>query len=152
MRRIMTAYLQHHLVKRLKKADAVIQSLLAISLLYGTAARPQDLFPDQADYPGLFLQFKDIELRIVEPVLIDPTTSLPPISALEATVKLHHEKGHQGMQNIPGSRVLRAPSNPQDFPTCPLLNLLSHCIRHDLVFGETIDEVLSDAVKHKNVI
>lgn len=67
-------------------------------------------------------------------------------------MKLHHKKGHKGTQNTPGSRVFRALSNPQDFPTCPLLNLLGHCIRHDLVFGETIDEVLSDAVKHKNVV
>lgn len=82
MRHTMTTYLQHYLVNRSKKTDAVIQSLLDISLLYGTAARPQDLFPDQAGYPGLFSKFKDIELRIVEPVLIDPTISPPPISAL----------------------------------------------------------------------
>lgn len=67
-------------------------------------------------------------------------------------MKLCHEKGHKGVQNTPGSRVFRALSNPQDFLSCPLLNLLSHCIRLDLVFGETIDEVLSDATKHKSAV
>lgn len=145
-RLMCTVWIEYHLTDGSPSWDVTVRKLLSFVLISSTAARPGDLASEQRYWPGPALHYRDILIYFDEERKVDGHCSLS-LEDLSMVVQLRYTKGAKHNAARPKPRFFRAATDPRNFPYCPVLILIAHCLRHGLLYGRSV-EVLQDAVLH----
>lgn len=63
-------------------------------------------------------------------------------------IQLRHTKSNKLNSARPKQHFFRATTNPRNFPYCPIFILLAHALRHGIVYGTSVEEVLQNTILH----
>lgn len=114
--------------------------MLSVVLISSLGARAGDVALSESyeESSMYYLQFRHIQLRV-------RGEDGPRFENLYATVELEFTKGKKAERNVNEWRTLQPLQGAQNYHVCPISLLLLHCLRHGLVPGTTVDEVLQNA-------
>ncbi|KAI7275302.1 hypothetical protein KC345_g6886 [Hortaea werneckii] len=138
--RLVREFLQHARVNGCMNFDIVVAKMLSVVLTSSLGARAGDVaLSDGYEESSMYcLQFRHIQLRV-------RGEEGPRFENLYATVELEFTKGKKTERNVSEWRSLRPLQGAHNYHVCPISLLLTHCLRHGLVPGTTVDEVLQNA-------
>ena len=139
--RLVRVYLTRAIEHGTISWDVTIAKCLSVVLVSSLGARLGDVALS-GGYKGTtyYLQYRHIELFFDE-------GAEPIFANLEARITLEFTKGHKGKPGQDTSRHLRPLAGAHNSHMCPIALLLVHCLRHSLVDGTTLEEVLNGAVQ-----
>lgn len=133
------AWLAHHHQHGAWNWDLTLARLMSVVLVTSLGCRAGDASRSRYYSGPEYLQYKDFELRM--------EGEEPRFENLRARVILRHTKGYKDKRNEDVDLYLRPLNNPKYHHMCPITLLLIHALRHGLVLGSTIEQVLSHAVR-----
>ncbi|GAB1741961.1 hypothetical protein NU219Hw_g7361t1 [Hortaea werneckii] len=138
--RLVRDFLQHAQVNGCFNFDLVVAKMLSVVLVCSLGARAGDVALSQhyEESSMYYLQFRHIQLRL-------RGEEGPRFENLSATVELEFTKGKKEERNTSEWRYLQPLQGAHNHHACPIRLLLLHCLRHGLVPGTTVDEVLQNA-------
>ena len=138
--RLVREFLQHARVNGCINFDIVVAKMLSVVLTSSLGARAGDVaLSDGYEESSMYcLQFRHIQLRV-------RGEEGPRFENLHAIVELEFTKGKKTERNASEWRSLRPLQGAHSCHVCPISLLLTHCLRHGLVSGTTVDEVLQNA-------
>ncbi|RYN21317.1 hypothetical protein AA0112_g10335 [Alternaria arborescens] len=141
--RLVRAYLTHGIEQGTSNWDVTMARCLSVVLVSSLGARCGDVGL-AAGYKGkaYYMQWRHIELFLEGDV--------PLFSALRVRITLEFEKGNKETHNEETIRYLRPLNDTANSHMCPVALLLVHALRHSLVAGNTLGEVLNLAVKRSD--
>ncbi|KAI4188506.1 MAG: hypothetical protein L6R41_002106 [Letrouitia leprolyta] len=115
--------------------DITIAKCLSVALVSSLGSRTGDVALSY-EHKGkpYYLQYRHVELSIEggEPIFAN----------VRARITLEFEKGHKEELNQETLRHLRPLAGAHNSHMCPIAWILVHCLRHSLVAGKTLQEVL----------
>ncbi|KAI7280603.1 hypothetical protein KC345_g4644 [Hortaea werneckii] len=143
--RMLRTYLQHASTMGCSNFDLVISRMLSVVLASSLGARVGDLVcsDSTARGQGYYLQFRHISLSIREEQ--GAMEKEPRFEHLEAMVELEFTKGYKGVRDTSRWCRLRPLNEGNSSHVCPIALLLTHCLRHGLVAGKSVEDVLQNA-------
>jgi hypothetical protein len=141
--RLVRAYLTHGVEQGTLNWDVTMARCLSVVLVSSLGARCGDVGLVRT-YEGkaYYMQWRHIELSL--------EGDMPLFSALRARITLEFEKGNKDTHNEETIRYLRPLNDTANSHMCPVALLLVHALRHSLVAGNTLGEVLNLAVKRSD--
>lgn len=134
--RLVREFLEHALSKGTRSWDIVVAKCLSVTLVSALGCRAGDVMRAEGYSNDETLHWCDIRL-----VLND---NVPEYLRISARITLKYTKGHKMKANDDLIRYLR-PLRDKDTHVCPIAWLLAHALRHGLVVGKTITEVITEA-------
>lgn len=119
--------------------DVTIAKGLSLVLVSALGARPGDVAQSRLYKGTEYMQYRHVELYIEgdEPVFCN----------MRARITIEFEKGHKTAMNEETTRYFRPLNDPSNTHMCPIALLLIHCLRHSLVSGTSLQDVLDLAWK-----
>jgi hypothetical protein len=130
------AWLHHHSQNGTRSWDIALYKLLSIVLVTSLACRGGDIARSRGYTGTQYLQYGHIQLVL---------EGSPKISNLCTRVSLEYLKGFKDVQNHRQFCYLRPLEDPQLTHMCPISLLLIHALRHDLVVGTSLQQILDAA-------
>ncbi|KAF8854058.1 hypothetical protein BDZ45DRAFT_806147 [Acephala macrosclerotiorum] len=136
--RMTRAWLNHHYRFGARNWDLVIAGLLSIVLITAVGMRVGDV-TRSSGYDGIqYVKYKDINLRV---------TGEAKLANVKARITLSYMKGMKDTLNMDGVFYFRPmEENTNEDHMCVISVLLIHALRHGLVHGSTLSEVLENAI------
>ncbi|RDL39906.1 uncharacterized protein BP5553_04246 [Venustampulla echinocandica] len=136
--RMTRAWLDHYLQFGARNWDLVIAKLLSIVLITAVGMRVGDV-TRSLGYDGIqYVKYKDITLEVIEEAKL---------ANIKARITLSYMKGMKDTLNMDGVFYFRPmEENANEDHMCVISLLLVHALRHGLVLGSTLSEVLENAV------
>jgi len=136
--RMTRAWLDHHHRFGARNWDLVIAALLSIVLVTSVGMRIGDVTRSTA-YDGLeYVKYKDIQMKVVGEAKL---------ANIKARITLPYMKGLKDTLNQDGVFYVRPmEENTNEDHMCVISVLLIHALRHGLVRGSTLSEVLENAI------
>lgn len=137
--RLVRAYLERALCYGTRNWDLIIAKCFSVVLVAALGARAGDVARSHGYTGQEYLQFRHIELTV--------EGDAPDLANLAATITLEFVKGSKDVRNDERRLHLRPLNDTRAFHVCPIALLLVHSLRHSLVDGSTLEEVLSRAFR-----
>ncbi|KAI6796652.1 hypothetical protein KC361_g4349 [Hortaea werneckii] len=135
--RLVRAYLRHTFEQGCGSFDIVVAKVLSVVLISSLGARAGDVARSLHASAEQTLQFRHITLSI--------QGEEPRFENLVATIELEFTKGFKDTRNHSRMCYLRPLNEASSNHVCPIALLLVHCLRHGLVEGTTIQQILQNA-------
>ncbi|KAK9239336.1 hypothetical protein V1525DRAFT_417743 [Lipomyces kononenkoae] len=123
--RMARAWLDHH------------HELLSIVLITSLGCRVGDAARSHLYTGTEYIQYKHVELMV--------DGEEPKLENLRARITLEFRKGSKDVRNDNIELYLHSLNDPNFYHMCPIALLLIHALRHGLVLGSTIEQVLEYA-------
>ncbi|KAK9357745.1 hypothetical protein V1504DRAFT_500567 [Lipomyces starkeyi] len=134
--RMGRAWLEHHHNHGTWNWDITLARLMSVVLVTSLGCRAGDAARSQC-YEGMeFLQYRQVELLL---------EGEPKFENLRAQIKIEFAKGSKNVRNEELEFYLRPLGDPRYRHMCTVSLLMIHALRHGLVVGSTIQEVLEHA-------
>ncbi|KAK9372787.1 uncharacterized protein V1513DRAFT_466306 [Lipomyces chichibuensis] len=134
--RMGRAWLEHHHNHGTWNWDITLARLMSVVLVTSLGCRAGDAARSQY-YEGMeFLQYRHVELLL---------EGEPKFENLRAQIKIEFAKGSKNVRNKELEFYLRPLGDPRYRHMCTVSLLMIHALRHGLVVGSTIQEVLEHA-------
>lgn len=139
--RLVRAYLVRALEHGTTSWDVTIARCLSIVLVGSLGARTGDVGRSR-QYTGTeYMQYRHIELTI---------DGEPEFGNLRARITIEFAKGLKDRMNQETVHFLRPLNESHDNHVCPIALLLVHSLRHSMVAGTTLQEVLNLAFQRQD--
>jgi hypothetical protein len=116
--------------------DTIIAKCLSVVLVSSLGCRGGDVMRSREYHGTEYLQYQHIELTL-------DAGMEPAFENLRAIITLDYTKGSKLTRNKSVVKYLRPLDDVQFIHVCPIALLLIHALRHGLVYGTTIEEVLN---------
>lgn len=139
--RLGRSWLRHHHQQGTLGWDLVLARLLSIVLVSSLGCRPGDVARSPYYKGAEYLKYRNVNLRL---------EGKPQWKNLRAQITLEFCKGKKDKQNANHEVYLRALEDPHHQHACPITLLIIHALRHGLVRGSTVEEVLENAAMAAN--
>lgn len=133
--RMVRVFLQHCVRNGALTFDLVISKCLSVVLVAALGSRSGNVARANGYRGTEYVQYRHVELYL-------EAGSGCGFQDLRATVTLEYTKGHKDSGNQSVVRYLR-PLDADSIHVCPIALLLVHALRHGLVHGTTLEEVLA---------
>lgn len=140
--RLVRAFLTRAIERGTLSWDVIIAKCLSTVLVGALGARSGDVGQSQMYKGDEYLQFSHIQL--------DVKGDEPVFANLEMHITLKYTKGFKNARNEDTDAYLRPLNDVHNSHMCPIALLLVHCLRHGLVAGTTLQDVLDRAVRRSD--
>jgi predicted transcriptional regulator len=137
--RLVSTFLSHTVVYGTNNWDITIAKCLSVVLVAALGARSGDVARSSLYKGQEYLQYRHIALYIDK-----AHSGRPTLADLRATITLEFQKGHKTANNEETDKYL-SPLGHQQSHMCPIAWILVHALRHSLVAGTTLQDVLDHA-------
>jgi len=138
--RMAKAWLNHFEKRGTRNWDLVIARLLSIVMVTSVGMRVGDVTRSTSYVGEEYVKYKDIEMKVEG----DGTAKL---KNLRARVTLSFLKDRKDIKNDDVEIYFRTLEDPKENQMCIVSLILIHALRHGMVRGSTIDEVLNNAIR-----
>lgn len=138
--RMTSETLQHYIQNGTGNWDTIVARVLSVVLTASMGARAGDVARTALWKGKEYLQWQHIEL-----VLDENDGGRPSFLDLRAHITLESTKGYKDTKNHSVEKYMRPLEDEKYRHVCPVTWLLIHALRHGLVRGTSIEQVLSDA-------
>ncbi|KAK9246717.1 hypothetical protein V1506DRAFT_505362 [Lipomyces tetrasporus] len=135
--RMGRAWLDHHHKYGTWNWDITIARLLSIVLITSLGCRVGDVARSRLYTATEYMQYKHVEL------MVDGQEAK--FENLRARITVEFKKGSKDIRNDNLEFYLHSLNDPNFYHMCPIALLLIHALRHGLVLGSTIEQVLEYA-------
>lgn len=143
--RLVRTFLDHNVRYGTWSFDVVIAKCLSVVLVSSLGCRGGDVARSTKYTGAEYLHYKHVVLYLQQAgAAAAGGAEYPQFQDLRAVITLDYCKGHKDEHNVSQVKYLR-PLDMQSIHVCPIALLLIHALRHGLVHGTTIGEVLSRA-------
>jgi hypothetical protein len=137
--RMAKAWLDHYTKYGAVNWDITIARLLGVVLTASISGRCGDVARTLLYKGAEYMQYRHVELMVTG----DREAR---IENLKAHITVEFSKGLKDCPNMNLEYELHPLNDPKQYYMCPILLLLVHALRHGLVYGTTIQEVLDHAI------
>ena len=135
--RIIRSYLVHVYQHGCWNFDVVIAKCLTVVLIASLGCRSGDV-GRSLGYTGTeYLKYEDITLYLEAEAGAEPR-----FQDLRAEVTLHYTKNHKAERDAFVVKYLRPLDDTESCHVCPITLLIVHALRHGLVHGSTVEQLL----------
>jgi len=139
--RLVQEYLAHFRKCGTSSWSRTIARALSIVLVVACASRAGDITRSQLYKALEYTKYRDMVITLGEgDSLLD----------LQAVLTLTHVKEYKDKVNMDRVLYFSTMRNPKYLHMCPILMLLTHALRHGLVRGSSIEEVLQHTVNSRS--
>ena len=122
--------------------DSPLGKLMSLVLVSSLGARPGDVAKSVGWTDSETMQYSDIELEL--------ENRQPVWNRIRATVTMRYTKGAKDLTNKNLVKFMRPLSDPGYVHACPLALLIIHALRHGLIDGKSLQQVLNRAAESKD--
>lgn len=136
--RMTKAWLEHHLIHGTWNWDVTISKHLSILIITSLGCRNGDVTRSRGYKGAEHMQYRHFELMI-------EGDGEPKLENLRARINVEFSKGKKDVGNDDVDYYLRPLSDSSQHHMCPITMLLIHALRHGLVRGSSIQEILETA-------
>ena len=140
MNKLGRDWLKHHEDNGTANWDVTLAQLMSIVLMASLGCRAGDISRSEDYHGDEYLKWKNIELTL--------RSSGTDLTGIEAIFTLPYTKAKKKIGNADRVVNIKALTRPGTFHLCPMHLLLIHALRHGLVYGSTIQEVMAHTHTH----
>ena len=134
--RMSTTWLRHHLQNGSFLWDYTIARLMSVVLIAALGCRSGDITRASA-YQGVeYIKWSDVSLTLNGPAVWEN---------LRGHIVIRYGKGQKQLKNKNLNLFLQPLLDPQYRAACPVALMITHALRHGLVEGSTITDILTRA-------
>jgi len=140
--RLLRTFLERAVHRGTPNWDVVLAKCLSIVLVSALGVRSGDLARSYGYRGDEYLQYRHIELYLDSPE--------PLFTNLRAKITVEFAKGHKSTRNVEQIYYLSPLVENHQRHVCPITFLLVHALRHSLVEGATLEDILQTAAQRSD--
>ena len=141
--RLVRTFLDHWALHGALNWDIVVVKSLSLVLVASLGARGGDVTQSRGYKDPVHLQYRHVKLYLEAPTSTHTgLDNAPKLTDLRAEISMEFVKGHKVSRNETFIKYLRPLNEETCRHVCPISLLLTHALRHGLVHGTTIQDVL----------